>query len=66
MKHFSVLTLAVASAAALSIGSRPQADQNVLGEPEQFLIELSPGETRWISEDEKWELKKVFRPIEYL
>lgn len=25
---------------------------------EQFLIELSPGETRWVSEEEKWELRR--------
>jgi bacterial leucyl aminopeptidase len=62
MKQFSVLTLAVASAAALSIGSRLQPGQTVLDAPEQFLVELSPGETRWITEDEKWELKRV-RPI---
>jgi leucyl aminopeptidase len=26
---------------------------------ERYLIELSPGETRWVSEDEKWELLRV-------
>lgn len=26
---------------------------------EQFLIELSPGKTRWVTEDEKWELRRV-------
>lgn len=25
---------------------------------EKYLIELSPGETRWITEDQKWELKR--------
>ncbi|ETN42902.1 uncharacterized protein HMPREF1541_02060 [Cyphellophora europaea CBS 101466] len=58
MKQASLLHLAVASAAAVSIGSRPQADQSVLVPHEQFLIELSPGETRWITEDEKWSLKR--------
>ena len=28
-------------------------------EPDEFLIELAPGETRWIKEDEKWELRRV-------
>lgn len=31
----------------------PQAE-----EPE-FLIELSPGETRWVTEEEKWDLRRV-------
>lgn len=27
--------------------------------PEKFLIELSPGETKWVTEDEKWDLRRV-------
>ncbi|CAJ2512435.1 Uu.00g054500.m01.CDS01 [Anthostomella pinea] len=27
--------------------------------PEQYLIELSPGETRWVTEDQKWELRRA-------
>lgn len=27
--------------------------------PERFLIELSPGETRYVTEEEKWELRRV-------
>jgi leucyl aminopeptidase len=26
---------------------------------EKFLIELAPGETKWITEDEKWQLRRV-------
>ncbi|KAI1079106.1 Zn-dependent exopeptidase [Whalleya microplaca] len=26
---------------------------------EKYLIELSPGETRWVTEDEKWELRRA-------
>jgi bacterial leucyl aminopeptidase len=26
---------------------------------ETYLIELAPGETRWVTEDEKWELRRV-------
>lgn len=26
---------------------------------EKHLIELSPGNTRWVTEDEKWELRRV-------
>lgn len=35
------------------------------GMPEQpestdkYLVELAPGETRWVTEDEKWELRRV-------
>jgi len=36
-----------------------QIPQPTIEEPDEYLIELSPGETRWIKEDEKWELRKV-------
>jgi leucyl aminopeptidase len=26
---------------------------------EKYHIELSPGDTRWVTEDEKWELRRV-------
>jgi len=26
---------------------------------QRYHIELSPGETRWVTEDEKWELRRV-------
>jgi leucyl aminopeptidase len=26
---------------------------------DRYLIELGPGETRWIEEDEKWDLRRV-------
>lgn len=26
---------------------------------ERYLVELAPGETRWVTEDEKWELRRV-------
>lgn len=29
---------------------------------EKYLIELSPGNTRWVTEDEKWALKRVSLP----
>lgn len=38
--------------------------QEVLGtESERYLIELAPGETRWIAEDDKWALRRVGRII---
>ena len=47
------------SALALSI---PWLNQVRLGNgavAERYLVELGPGETRWIKEDEKWELRRV-------
>ena len=36
-----------------------QEPQLTIVEPDEYLIELSPGETRWVTENEKWELRKV-------
>jgi leucyl aminopeptidase len=33
-------------------------DNVVLNPEETFLVELSPGETKWITEEEKWELRR--------
>lgn len=30
---------------------------------EKYLIELSPGNTRWVTEDEKWALRRVSRSL---
>lgn len=30
-------------------------------EPEKYLIELAQGDTRWVTEEEKWELRRVRR-----
>ncbi|OCK86013.1 leucine aminopeptidase 1 [Lepidopterella palustris CBS 459.81] len=61
MKSSLLLSLCVATfATALSAPKEPQAflqDPTVI-EPDEYLIELSPGETRYIKEDEKWELRK--------
>ncbi len=32
---------------------------------ELFHIELWPGETRWVTDDEKWELRRVSPPVLY-
>lgn len=57
MKYCSLLAgLLTTTATALSIA------QSVLGEAaeaERYLIELGPGNTRWITEDEKWALRRV-------
>lgn len=54
---------AVALAAAVATPKDPQIvlqnPQVTTDEPDQYLIELSPGETRWVTEDEKWALRRV-------
>lgn len=59
MKIIPILLTTAAAASALSL---LEPNQAVLGDDaqlEQFLIELGPGDTRWISEDEKWSLRRV-------
>jgi bacterial leucyl aminopeptidase len=58
MKHLSVIALVAASAQALSIGNRIPSDQTAIGGSERCLIELSPGETKWVDEEEKWKLRR--------
>ena len=64
MKSSVLLSLsAVALAAAIATPKDPQVvlqnPQVTIDEPDQYLIELSPGETRWVTEDEKWALRRV-------
>lgn len=64
MKSSVLLSLsAVALAAAAATPKDPQIvlqnPQVTIDEPDQYLIELSPGETRWVTEDEKWALRRV-------
>lgn len=64
MKSSILLSLsAVALAAAVATPKEPQVvfqnPQVTIDEPDQYLIELSPGETRWVTEDEKWALRRV-------
>jgi leucyl aminopeptidase len=63
----TTLLLPLYTAALAAAVSHPKDPQVVLQEPqltvvepEECLIELSPGETRWVTEDEKWELRKVW------
>lgn len=56
--------LAVLLASAVVAGlTRKTSDQLVLGHSSeteyQYLIELGPGDTKWIVEEEKWVLKRV-------
>jgi leucyl aminopeptidase len=70
MKSSAILSLCAATLAAAV--AHPDAEQLILQdpmlkptivEPDEYLIELSPGETRLVTEDEKWALRRV-RAIE--
>ena len=60
MHYLGLLALAATAVSALSLPwtqhqQRPIADTA----EEKFLIELSPGEVRWVTEDQKWVLRRV-------
>lgn len=63
MKLLATLTLGVTTGA---LASAMQAQEPLLDnvqqshETEKFMVELAPYETRWVTEEEKWELKLVF------
>ncbi|PGH00198.1 hypothetical protein AJ80_09206 [Polytolypa hystricis UAMH7299] len=61
MKLISLAVLgAAASAAALAADSGSQIPLGSVNDGEdKYLIELAPGETRWVTEDEKWTLKRA-------
>ena len=59
-----VLSFLALSAYAVSALSFAHPQQVALGEqepasPERYLIEINPGETQWVTEDVKWDLKRV-------
>ena len=60
MKYYSLLAgLLTSTTTALSIIDRGQALLGEAIEADRYLIELGPGKTRWITEDEKWVLRRV-------
>lgn len=70
ISNASLLALLLPAASARFV---EQAEQNRVmlfpdGIPEEpksttkYHIELSPGNTRWVTEDEKWELRRVCQP----
>jgi bacterial leucyl aminopeptidase len=61
MKVVSLLALAAAGSLALSLPNDNQAPLNGgnAADVEKYLLELSPGETLWATEEEKWALKRV-------
>ncbi|PSN69187.1 leucine aminopeptidase 1 [Corynespora cassiicola Philippines] len=61
----SALLYPLCAAALAAAAATPNRQQAVLqdapttvDEPEQYLIELAPGDTRYVTEDEKWELRR--------
>jgi leucyl aminopeptidase len=60
LSNISVLALSAAAVNARFIDVH-ETSQVVLNpsEPELFLVELAPGKTQWVTEDEKWELRRV-------
>lgn len=66
MKPSQVLVACTGLALQVSALSVPFVAQNVVNrlqspftEPEKYLIELAPGERRWVTEAEKWEIRRV-------
>lgn len=61
MKSLALLAFVLTAGSALSFGKSREhslGGQDVLSHP-QYLVELSPGESKWIAEEEKWEMKRV-------
>lgn len=66
MKLISALALGATGALAAVIPQQqellaglPSQHHFVHHEPQKFLIELAPYQTRWVTEEEKWALKLV-------
>ena len=59
----STVSLFALSAAAVNARfvEKHETNQVVLADVTQqlYLIELAPGETQWVTEEEKWELRRV-------
>ena len=59
MKPSILLAIYSAAASALSTGYSDQRILENVASADEFLIELEPGVTKWVSEDDKWELRRV-------
>ena len=59
MKLCLLAIVALSTTAATFPSIKP--DQSVLSNNDQdlYLVELGPGQRRWITEDEKWALRRV-------
>jgi leucyl aminopeptidase len=66
ISNLSVLALS-ASVISARFVELHEKDQVVINaneaDAERYLIELAPGETQWVTEEEKWELRRVCREL---
>ncbi|KAG6017889.1 Leucine aminopeptidase 1 [Claviceps pusilla] len=58
MKFMHALLAAGAPLASARFFQQGETDNVVLNPYEKFLIETAPGETQWVTEEEKWELRR--------
>jgi leucyl aminopeptidase len=61
----SLLATCVPAVAARFI-EKVEADNIVLRPDETFLVETAPGKTQWVTEDEKWEMRRVSEPKSFI
>lgn len=62
MKLLTASVLAICAPAVAGRFIEPHERDNVILEKaaaEKFLIEVAPGKQAWVTEDEKWELRRV-------
>lgn len=61
MKLSTLLALSATTGALASsvLQQEPLMGEVLRQETEQFLVELAPDETVWVTEEEKWTLKRV-------
>lgn len=57
----ALLSTFVAAATALAVVREGQAPLQLpsQADAELYLVETAPGETKWVTEDEKWELRRA-------
>ncbi|KAK4989398.1 Leucine aminopeptidase 1 [Elasticomyces elasticus] len=58
MRVASTLLCAAVAVQALALPTVQDVLQNPVQDTGRYLIELAPGETRWVTEEEKWELRR--------
>ena len=59
MKIILLILLSFVAATSLSLPNLDQATLSSDEAIEKYLIELAPEDTKWVTEDEKWALRRV-------
>jgi bacterial leucyl aminopeptidase len=59
MKYVLLSALVATAVTGISLPQRTALQEQAPVLEERFLIELKPGDTRWVTEDEKWVLRRV-------